>query len=113
MKLEKYTKKTGAFLRPMYRESQEEEIPQYKGERTINVANIEVSVTISSGQTHTFHGDETSQNRLGRTGWALQQQSTVLTVKWKTVDDTIVDLTVEDIALILITAGTVQSSLWF
>ena len=112
MDLEKYTKKTGAHIRPMYKEVPENNISKFKGERAINVDYIIVSVALENGETHDFQGDETSQNRLARSGWGMEKMG-ILTIDWKTAENRIVQLTVIDIATILLQAGQAQSALWF
>ena len=110
MKIEKYTKVTGAYVRSKYRETLENEIHSSKADKLINVQKIEVKVKVSSG-TFTFQGDETSQNRLSRIGWAMEKTKTP-TKKWKTSDNQIVDLTIDDIAKIVMAASDEQDKLW-
>jgi len=112
MKLEKYTKQTGAFLRSKYREIPTDEISHFKGQRSINVDAIVVNVTLESGSSYNFQGDETSQNRLARSGWGMEKMN-IETINWKTADNELVQLTVTDIATILLTAGQAQTELWF
>lgn len=112
MKIEKYFKQDGAYTRVKYREVPDIEINIIKGNRANSVDNIIVNVQLESGAVHQFQGDETSQNRLVRAGWALEHSIDV-TIPWKTADNQIVILTVTDIAQILIIAGIAQTKLWF
>lgn len=111
MKLEKYMKVSGAFIRPAYKEVPEEGINNFKGNRENQVSNIIVNVTVTDGS-FDFQGDELSQNRLVRSGWAMEKMN-IPTIAWKTADNQIVNITVSDIALILLSAGEAQSALWF
>ena len=112
MKLEKYTKQSGAFLRPKYKETIDTEISEFKGTRAISVSEITIESTLENGETHTFDGDETSQNRLSRAGWGIQQLG-IPTLQWKTYNNDVVELTVTDIATILVKAGQAQTAVWF
>lgn len=111
MKLEKYIKKTGAFLRPVYKEVTEE-LSYQKGNRDSTVEQIVVSVMLESGITYSFQGDELSQGRLVRAGWTMEKTGAT-TIPWKTLDNLIVELTVTDIANILLAAGLEQTAIWF
>lgn len=112
MKIEKYMKTEGALIKPSFREIPEENISSFKGNRSLNVENIIVTVLLESGEEHSFQGDEDSQNRFVRAGWAMDKMS-VSSTKWKTVDNIIVDITVNDIANIILKAGIEQTKLWF
>ena len=112
MKLEIYTKQTGAHFRPKFKEVPSEDIAIFKGQRANSVSEITVTVTLEDATTHIFQGDETSQNRLARSGWGMDKLG-ITTIDWKTFDNQIVQLTVTDIANILLKAGQAQSALWF
>ena len=120
MKLEQYMRSTGAYTRPAWREVTEDGIDNFKGNRAIIVEAIVVSVTIEAGGTYDFQGDETSQNRLARSGWAMEKSqdpandiTPVTSMPWKTADNQVVNITVKDIANILLQCGYAQTAVWF
>lgn len=112
MKVEQYTKQTGAYARPLFREVPSEDITKIKGTRHNSVEAISVAVTLESGETYNFQGDEVSQSRLVRAGWAMDKKL-VPSIEWKTLENEIVALTVVDVATILLAAGQEQTDLWF
>lgn len=112
MKLEKYTKQTGPYFRPMYREVQEDSIVDSVGQRDVEVSEIVVEITLEAGGTYSFQGDEVSQDRLARYGWGMDKTN-YPAIQWRTVDDQIVLLTTIDMANILLKAGEAQSAIWF
>ena len=112
-KLEKYTKVKGALRTPAYREVPEKDIPKYKGDRANSVEAIVVTVTLEDTTTQNFDGDETAQNRLARAYLVLQTKTAGTTMPWKTADNTIANITVNDAIAILEAAGQAQTALWF
>jgi len=105
---EKFMKQTGAYQRPFYREVNETEISS--GDKRIKVKDIVVEVKVSDG-TFKFQGDEISQNRLARIGWAMDKTNTN-TKLWKTFDNKVVKLSQIDIARIIMAASEKQDNIW-
>ena len=110
MKLEKYTKISGALRTPAYREVPEE-FSASQGKKEEAVRNIVVEVELKDKTTHKFQGDESSQDRLHRAYTVLKGKK-ISNISWKTVDNKIVELTPLDILNIMHASSEAQTALW-
>jgi len=80
IKIEPFTKTSGAFRRKMFKEVITPDIISgQKGDRINNVRSI--VVTTSNG--NTFDGDETSQNRINRAITVMNNKPKGYTFNWK------------------------------
>ena len=82
-------------------------IKAHKGTRTNNVENIIVTTDIGS-----WNGDETSQNRMCRTIVALGAMPQDTKISWKMADNSVIDVTKENLLEAMLLAGQKQSDLW-
>lgn len=74
-------------------------------------ASVEaITVTTSSGRV--FDGDEISQGRMARTILSMQGQPDGYTVQWVLSDNTVVDVSAEELHEALKLAGIRQTELW-
>lgn len=81
---------------------------ELKAQRAIAVEAI--TVTTSTGKT--FDGDEDSQQRMARAILILNANPTVLTTTWTLADNTVADVTKDELIEALTLAGVEQSKLW-
>lgn len=78
-----------------------------KAERQAKVDSIQV--TTASG--NAFDGDETSQTRMTRAILAMQATNTE-TIRWVLADNTVIDVTAQELTEALSLAGAEQSAIW-
>jgi hypothetical protein len=78
-----------------------------KDKRQVDVENIVVS--IANGKS--FDGDELAQTRMARAIVAMQASSTA-TTQWILADNSIVEVTLEELTEALILAGQEQTRIW-
>jgi len=90
-----------------YEEVLDNNIDKLKGTRNNKVKLIEVTTKVG-----TWNGDEDSQNRMCRTIVALGSMKKGTTVKWKMLDNKIVEVTKENLLEAMVKAGQAQSDLW-
>ncbi len=110
MKLEKYTKIKGALRTPAYKEVLEE-LSLTKGIKLAKLENITVSIKLENGDSHSFDGDETSQNRLNR-AYNVVKYKKQKGIDWKDSNNELVFITDKEILNILAEALKLQTSIW-
>jgi len=108
MEYKKYIEQTGAYVRAKFKEVPQSNISV--DDKLVKVQDILVTVKVSAGE-YTFQGDEMSQTRLVRVGWALDKSARKKQT-WKTSDNQEVELTVADIAKIVSASIATQDKLW-
>lgn len=79
----------------------------FKNDRALRVQSIVVEYNGNK-----FDGDEVSQNRMSRAVVGLGHQPDGTTLPWVLSDNTVVEVTKEDLAAVLILAGQKQTDLW-
>jgi len=79
---------------------------KFKAERSIAVESIKVTVDDME-----FDGDETSQTRMARAILGMKEAD-ILATKWKLADNTVVDVSVKQLAKVMLIAGQEQTGLW-
>ena len=94
-------------------ESEEAELERLRAERAIAVENILVEKDGMS-----FEGDETSQNRMSRALVAVMAKTFIEkfginpTTKWVLDDNSVQEVTMEQLADVLLQSGLKQTELW-
>ena len=78
-----------------------------KGIRADSVARIKV--TVSTGKT--FDGDESSQTRMARAIIGMQTAEAT-TITWTLEDNSVVEVTLDELKEALVLAGQEQAKLW-
>lgn len=110
MKIVEQLKQTGAFIRKTFIEVPEE-LSLNKGIKYLNVENITVKVTRNDGSVLLFDGDETSQNRMMKY-YIIMKEKQILNIPWKLSDNSIIEVTADELLEALHLASSTQSSLW-
>lgn len=79
---------------------------KFKAKRSIAVESIKVTV-----DDMVFDGDEISQTRMSRAILGMKEAG-ITVIKWKLADNTVVDVSVKQLAKAMLLAGQEQTELW-
>jgi hypothetical protein len=85
---------------------------QKKAHRAEAVAKIQVSITRADGTVLTFDGDEESQKRLDRFARRARRKG-YAQIPWKMADNSVAQVTPDEMEEALDLAGEKQGELWF
>ena len=110
MGLKKSIKQTGAYFRPVY-ESLVDSLNLSKGERTLAVTSIIVTVVRTDNTILRFNGDEISQNRM-HSALTVMERKGLTEVQWILADNTSALVTPTDLIEALYLAGNEQTLAW-